>query len=486
MSEENIIFKDRIEKLNKLRLSGIEPYGERFEKTHSVASLLADFKEAIKVRIAGRITAMRSHGKSIFFDVKDDSGRIQAYIKAGLVGEKEFDVFNSLDIGDIIGMSGEVFKTRTGEPTVKLENFILLSKSLRTLPEKWHGLKDIETRYRQRYLDIISNEDSKKVFLARTKIVSLTRSFLEKRGFIEVETPMLHTIPGGAAGKPFKTHHNVYDMDLYLRIAPELYLKKLLVAGFEKVYEINKSFRNEGISTRHNPEFTMLEAYWAYADYTDMMRLTEEMISSLVKDVTGASTLKLKDGEIDFTPPWTVVSFKDKMRELYGIEPQDSTEAWLGKLKKANIKVNLGKAEKITRSKLSRIIEDLIGNEKGNKPAFFVDLFSDFCPLAKAKKDDPLISERFELYIGNMEVANAYTEQNDPVEQKRRFEEQLKEADDDDIRKVDYEFIEALEYGMPPAGGLGIGIDRLIMVLTSSDSIRDVILFPQLKPEIKK
>jgi lysyl-tRNA synthetase class 2 len=483
MSEENIIFKDRIEKLNKLKLSGIEPYGERFEKTHSVVSLLADFKEAIKVRIAGRITAMRSHGKSVFFDVKDDSGRIQAYIKAGLVGEKEFDVFNSLDIGDIIGISGEVFKTRTGEPTVKLENFILLSKSLRTLPEKWHGLKDIETRYRQRYLDIISNEDSKKVFLARTKIVSLTRSFLEKKGFIEVETPMLHTIPGGAAGKPFKTHHNVYDMDLYLRIAPELYLKKLLVAGFEKVYEINKSFRNEGISTRHNPEFTMLEAYWAYADYTDMMRLTEEMISSLVKDITGASALKLKDGEIDFSPPWTVVSFKDKMKELYGIEPQDSTEAWLSKLKKADIKVGLDKAEKITRSKLSRIIEDLIGNEKGNKPAFFVDLFSDFCPLAKAKRDDPLISERFELYIGNMEVANAYTEQNDPVEQKRRFEEQLKEADADDIRKVDYEFIEALEYGMPPAGGLGIGIDRLIMVLTSSDSIRDVILFPQLKPE---
>jgi len=311
------------------------------------------------------------------------------------------------------------------------------------------------------------------------------RGFLENKGFIEVETPMLHSIPGGATGKPFKTHHNEYGIDLYLRIAPELYLKRLLVAGFEKVYEINKSFRNEGISTKHNPEFTMLEAYWAYADYTDMMKLTEEMLLYLVKEISGTTSIKLKDKVVDFNPPWKVVSFKEKMKELYNIKPGDSTQVWLAKLKKANVKVELKMAEKITRSKLSKIIEDLFENENENKPTFFVDLFSEFCPLAKVKKDEPLISERFELYIGNLEVANAYTEQNNPIEQKERFEEQLKDLDRDDIKEIDYDFIEALEYGMPPAGGLGIGIDRLVMVLTNSDSIRDVILFPQLKPEIK-
>ncbi len=485
MAEENTILKDRLDKLNKLRLLGLEPFGKRFEKTHPIALIIADFKEGLKVKLAGRITAIRSHGKSIFFDIRDETGRIQGYIKSDLIGEKNFEAFNSLDIGDIIGLTGEVFKTRTGELTVKTDEFILLSKSLKPLPEKWHGLKDIETRYRQRYLDIISNDNSKKVFLARTKIISLMRGFLENKGFLEVETPMLHSIPGGATGKPFKTHHNEYDIDLYLRIAPELYLKKLLVAGFEKVYEINKSFRNEGISTRHNPEFTMLEAYWAYADYTDMMRLTEELFIYLLKEISRATTIRLKEGEIDFNPPWKVVSFKEKMKELYDIIPGDSTEAWLAKLKKANVRVELDKAEKITRSKLSKIIEDLLENEKENKPTFFVDLFSEFCPLARVKKDDPLISERFELYIGDLEVANAYTEQNDPIEQKKRFEEQLKDLDKDDIREIDCDFIEALEYGMPPAGGLGIGIDRLVMVLTNSDSIRDVILFPQLKPESK-
>lgn len=481
----NSILTDRLDKLNKLKQLGLEPYGKRFEKTHQIAHIVADFKEGLKVRVAGRIMAIRSHGKSIFFDIRDETGCLQGYIKSDLIGEKNFEVFNNLDIGDIIGLSGEVFKTRTGELTVKTDEFILLSKSLRPLPEKWHGLKDIETRYRQRYLDIISNDNSKEVFLMRTKIINLMRGFLENKGFIEVETPMLHSIPGGATGKPFKTHHNEYGIDLYLRIAPELYLKRLLVAGFEKVYEINKSFRNEGISTKHNPEFTMLEAYWAYADYTDMMKLTEEMLLYLVKEISGTTSIKLKDKVVDFNPPWKVVSFKEKMKELYNIKPGDSTQVWLAKLKKANVKVELKMAEKITRSKLSKIIEDLLENEDENKPTFFVDLFSEFCPLAKVKKDEPLISERFELYIGNLEVANAYTEQNNPIEQKERFEEQLKDLDRDDIKEIDYDFIEALEYGMPPAGGLGIGIDRLVMVLTNSDSIRDVILFPQLKPEIK-
>ncbi|MFH0839077.1 MAG: lysine--tRNA ligase [Candidatus Omnitrophota bacterium] len=483
MSEENTIFNDRLAKLNKLKLLGVEPFGRRFEKTHRIADIVVSFQEGIKVSIAGRMTAVRSHGKSVFFDLKDETGRIQAYIKLDLIGEKNFEIFNSLDIGDILGVTGEVFKTRTGEPTVKVDEFIVLSKSLRNLPEKWHGLKDVETRYRQRYLDLIANEDSKKVLLARTRIISLVRSFLEKKGFIEVETPMLHAIPGGAAGKPFKTHHNEYDVDLYLRIAPELYLKRLLVGGLEKVYEINKSFRNEGISTKHNPEFTMLEAYWAYADCSDMMKLTEEMLVYLIKEINGSTAVQLNGREFDFSPPWRIVSFAEKMKTLYGIEPGNSTEEWLNKLKVANVKVELDKAEKITRSKLSKIIEDLLENEKENKPAFFVDLFSEFCPLAKVKKDNPLLSDRFELYIGDLEVANAYTEQNDPIEQKRRFEEQLREAEKDDIKQVDYDFVEALEYGMPPAGGLGIGIDRLVMVLTGSDSIRDVILFPQLKPQ---
>jgi lysyl-tRNA synthetase, class II len=478
------IYDIRRQKLNGLREKGISPYGKRFEKIHTIQRLKSEFeqgkiKEAERIGIAGRLMSIRAHGKSVFCDIKDHTAKAQLYIKKDNVGDSAWEIKDLLDIGDIIGAEGEFFKTRTGEITLNVFSFQILSKSLRPLPEKWHGLKDIEIRYRQRYLDLISNDDSRGVFVARSRIIKGIREFFDKKGYMEVETPMLQPIAGGAAGRPFKTHHNVYDKGLYLRIAPELYLKRLLVGGIEKLYEINRSFRNEGVSPRHNPEFTMLEAYTAYADYNDLMSITEELICGLVLDIAGRLDIEFKGRVIDFNPPWERVSFANMMNKLYGITAKDDAAMLASKLKEHGIELG---GEKLSKTKLINIVADLIEPKSDTgKPVFVTDYFTELCPLAKTKADDPSISERFELYIGGMEIANAYSELNDPVEQEQRFERQLgfdKETSD----CLDKDYITALEYGMPPAAGLGIGIDRLVMVITGQESIRDVILFPQLKP----
>lgn len=484
--ELNEIYQDRLNKLKTLKEKGIRPFDrpDRPIDLMPIAGLLADFKETAKVSSAGRMTAKREHGKVIFIDIRDQEAKIQVYIKADVLGQEAFGLFSSLDIGDLLIVEGELFKTRTGEPTIKAEKLSLVSKSLRPLPEKWHGLKDVEIRYRQRYVDLIANPDVRKVFTQRAKVISAIRGYLDKKGYLEVETPMMHPIPGGAAGRPFKTHHNEHDMDLYLRIAPELYLKKLLVGGFERVYEINRSFRNEGVSTRHNPEFTMLEVYTAYSDCLGMMELVEAITVETAKEVFGGLKFEFQGKPVDLTPPWKRYSFAEVVKERFGIAPEDSAELMLEKLQRRGRALN---EKRLSRSQVVRIVEDLLQEGQDFSPAFFSDYFSILCPLAKNKPNNPHISERFELFIAGMEVANAYSELNDPVEQRQRLEEEISEdkSASSGARMVDEDFVSALEYGMPPAGGLGIGIDRLVMILTNQPSIRDVILFPLLRPEAK-
>ncbi|MGB2661063.1 MAG: lysine--tRNA ligase [Candidatus Omnitrophota bacterium] len=476
MQEKNELIEQRYKNFEQLQQAGIDPFGKSFSGIQSIASVKENFSEGGKTRIAGRIMAKRKHGKSIFMDIKDFTGKIQLYAQKDDVGEKTFDVLKVLDIGDIIGADGELFKTRTGEDTVKLTECLVLSKSLRPLPEKWHGLKDVETRFRQRYVDLIVNDHAREVFQKRIEIMKHMRGEMDKRGFLEVETPMMHPIPGGAAGKPFKTHHETLDMDLYLRIAPEIYLKKLLVGGFEKVYEINRSFRNEGISQRHNPEFTMMEVYEAYSDCEGMMKLTEEIIRSTAKAVLGTEKFTYQDREVDLTL-WKRVSFAELMEKNFGIKVDDPLDGWMDKLKKKGIEIE---GDAVSKTQIINIVGELVEPETETHPVFVVDMFKELSPLAKEKKDAPGLVDRFELYIGGMEIANAYSELNDPIDQRKRFEEQVK-ADPDAM--MDEDFIRALEYGMPPAGGLGIGVDRLAMILTNSANIREVILFPQLRPE---
>jgi len=479
--ELNEIIKQRKDKLKLFKDKGIETYPHKFSRTHLISELLGNFQENQQVIIAGRLIAKRAHGKACFCDLKDQSAKVQLYVKKDIVGDDNFSLFQELDIGDFLGINGAMFKTHTGEVTVKVEGFVLLSKSLRPLPEKWHGLKDIQIRYRQRYIDLISNEDVQKVFLMRSKIVSWIRNFLDKKGFIEVETPMMHYIPGGAAGKPFKTHHNELDMDLYLRIAPELYLKRLLVGGFEKVYEINRSFRNEGISTRHNPEFTMLELYSAYDNYEDMMSLCQELIANCAKEILSKTTLTFAGKEISLSGKWQTRSFAEAVNEKFGIDAGDDVKTMLKKLKAKGREI---KEEKLSRMQIVRIIEEFLQEDQSALPVFFTDYFSILCPLAKNKKENPLLSERFELFMGGMEVANAYSELNDPIEQRSRFMEEIR--DEKDKKELDEDYVTALEYGMPPAGGLGIGIDRLAMIFLDQPSIRDVVLFPLLRLEKDK
>jgi len=476
--EENELIKQRRVKLDAINNKGIYAYGGRFDTTATIKKITDNFTEGQSVTLAGRLMACREHGKAKFYDLKDSTGKMQLYVKADIVGEAGFELSNNLDIGDFVGVKGETFKTRTGEPSLKTTELVILSKSLRPLPEKWHGLKDVETRYRQRYVDLAMNDDVKKVFVARSKVVSHIRSFLDSKGFLEVETPMMQSIPGGAAGKPFKTHHEALGIDLYLRIAPELFLKRLLVGGLDKVYEINRNFRNEGISTRHNPEFTMLEVYEAYSDCAGMMKLTEELITSLAQSILGKTSFEYQDKTINLSK-WEKISFADLMKEQFGISPDESQGEWIKKLKDKGIEIE---GKELSRTQVINIVGELIEPKAHNHPVFVVDIFKEMCPLAKCRRDNPLLTDRFELYMGGMEVANAYSELNDPIEQAKRFEADL-EGVKDKKNKIDYDFVRALEYGMPPAGGLGIGIDRLVMVLTNSPSIRDVILFPQLKPE---
>lgn len=478
MGAEEEIRQQRLEKLEKLKELGASPYGERFEATHSIASLREGFEQAAEegseVSVRGRLMIVRGHGKACFADVRDETGVIQVYVKEGSAREQAVKVFKLLDRGDFIGVRGTPFVTRTGEFTVMADDVKVLSKSLLPLPEKWSGLKDRELKYRRRYLDLIGNKDSRDVFEKRLRTVSAVRDFLGLRGYREVETPILQPQAGGAAGRPFKTRADSLGADLYLRIAPELYLKRLLVAGWEKIYELNRSFRNEGLSPRHNPEFTMLEVYTAFADYTDMMDFTEELFVYAAREVLGKAEVVSGDERIDITPPWERITFSRAVNERFGVDiEKDGAGALAAKLAETGVKPEEG--GNISRMQVIKMLSEFISSEK---PVFITDYPAEFCPLAKRKKDNPALTERFELFMCGKEVANAYSELNDPNEQRERF---FRQVEDDEKHEIDEDFITALEYGMPPAAGLGIGIDRMVMALTGAASIRDVLLFPQLK-----
>ena len=483
MDEENELIALRRKKLDALRAKGVDPFGGGFEVTGSIAEVRETFKEGETLRAAGRITAHRDMGKSHFLDLRDATGRIQIYIHAKEVGADLIDLFRLLDLGDFIGVEGTCFVTKSGEPTLKVHKFQLLAKALRPLPEKWHGLQDIEARYRQRYLDLLTNEHSRTVFEKRIAIVRETRRFFEHRGFLEVETPILQTIPGGAAAEPFKTHHKALGIDLYMRIALELYLKRLLVGGFYKVFEINRNFRNEGISRKHNPEFTMLEAYWAYADFEKMANLTEELICHLAEKICGSLTIEHRDSEgkiartINLKQPWRRARYHDVIREVAGKDwfelSSDQRRDRATNELKLEILPQLADFE-VTQHVFEKLIE-----EKTIDPLFVTHCPKELVPLAKQNKADDSLVDVFELIINGAEIAPGYSELNDPLVQRQRLLEQAGE----ERQKIDEEFLLALEHGMPPAGGIGIGIDRLTMLLTGAESIRDVILFPLLRPK---
>ncbi len=477
--EVDEIKKIRMDKRDALKAKGIAPYGGRFDGVEPVAEVLAAFAEEKHALLAGRLMALRDHGKVFFGDLMDRTGRMQLFFKEAVLGE-QWAVFKLIDIGDIIGVEGVLFTTKMGQQSLRVEKLTVLSKSLATLPDKWHGLKDIDIRYRQRYVDLIASDSVRDVFIRRSRIVSRIRNFLDTQGFIEVETPMLQTQAGGARGRPFQSKHNAYDMDVFLRIAPELYLKRLLVGGLERVYEINRNFRNEGVSTRHNPEFTMLELYQAYGDMQDMMHITETLVSTLAKEVTGDYKVPYQGHIIDFTTPWKRVSFAGLVKDKFDINPDDSAVVMLDKVKAkrpGNYKV-----AKLTKSAIMKIVEEVLDEDATMDPVFFTDYFTFLCPLAKTDPANPALSKRFEFFIAGMEVGNAYSELNDPAEQRERLLEDLQDDTETGLRNIDEDFVRALEYGMPPAGGLGIGIDRLVMLLTDSACIRDVILFPLMKP----
>lgn len=474
----------RIRKLEDLKTRGIDPFGGKFVRTHlaqEIADNFADLENS-QVVIAGRIMAKRNMGKATFVHIQDVSGKIQVYVRVNEVGEEQYELFIHFDIGDIVGFAGKVFKTQRGEISVWAGDITLLSKSLRPLPEKWHGLKDVELRYRQRYVDLIVNPEVKDVFVARSRIIRAIRSYLDKQGFLEVETPMMHPIPGGAAARPFMTHHNTLDMDLYLRIAPELYLKRLLVGGLEKVYELNRQFRNEGISTKHNPEFTMVELYQAYADYEDMMKLTEDLVAEVALQVLGTTKIEYEDQVIDLTPPWTRIPMLEAIKRYTGIDFTQINDdaAALAAAKK----LGMGPEEGAARGAIINEVFEEFVEPKLIQPTFITDYPIEISPLAKRRSDNPAYTYRFEAFIYAREMANAFSELNDPIDQEQRFRSQVEKraAGDEEAHPMDEDYITALEYGMPPAGGLGIGVDRLVMLLTNSSSIRDVILFPQMKP----
>ena len=483
MEEENELIALRRKKLDALHAKGIEPFGAGFDVSGSIAEVREQFKEGETLRAAGRITAHRDMGKSHFLDLRDATGRIQIYIHAKEVGPELVDLFRLLDIGDLIGVEGTCFVTKSGEPTLKVRAFRLLAKALRPLPEKWHGLQDIEARYRQRYLDLLTNDRSRTVFEKRIAIVGETRRFFEERGFLEVETPILQTIAGGAAAEPFSTHHKALGLDLYLRIAPELYLKRLLVGGFNKVFEINRNFRNEGISRKHNPEFTMLEAYWAYADFEKVANLVEELICYVAEKVCGSQTIEHQDADgkivrtINLKRPWRRIRYHDAVREVAGknwfeLSSEQRRERATNEFK-LEILPQLADFE-VTQHVFEKLVE-----EKTIDPLFVTHCPKELVPLAKQNAADNSLVDVFELIINGAEIAPGYSELNDPVAQRQRLLEQAGE----EKQKIDEEFLLALEHGMPPAGGFGLGMDRLTMLLTGAESIRDVILFPLLRPK---
>ena len=482
----NNLMKIRRDKLKELQNEKKDPFEiTKYNRTHTSKQIIENYAELEQkdVSIAGRIIAKRIMGKASFCHIQDSEGKIQSYVSLNDLGEELYKEFKTYDIGDIIGITGFVFKTRTEEISVHAKNVILLSKSLRPLPEKFHGLKDMDLRYRQRYVDLIVNPEVKKTFELRTKIIKKIREILDEKGYLEVETPTLNIIPGGAAARPFITHHNALDIEMYLRIATELYLKRLIVGGFDKVYEMGKNFRNEGIDIKHNPEFTCMELYSAYDDYNDMMNITEEIFSKIAKDIFGTTKINYQETEIDLTPSWKRITMIDSIKEVTGIDFNkiESDEEALEIVKKLEIEYD---ENKITRGELINLVFEEKVEKTLINPTFICDYPVEVSPLTKRKKEDPRLTERFELFINGGEYANAYSELNDPIDQYERFKKQLeaREAGDEEANMLDEDFITALEYGMPPTGGLGIGIDRMIMLFTNSASIRDVLFFPTMKP----
>ncbi len=485
------LIEARLEKLKRIREQGIDPYPTRFHRTHTSEAAVALYQQTEgqqgagarteEVVAAGRITALRTMGKASFLDLRDGSGRIQVYLKKDVLGQR-YGMVDDLDLGDFLGVRGPLFKTRTGEITLEAQEVTLLSKALRPPPEKWHGLKDVEVRYRQRYLDLLANPDVQPIFRARSRIVSGIREFLDARGFIEVETPVLVPVAAGAMAQPFVTRHNALDRTLYMRIATELYLKRLIVGGMDRVYEIGRIFRNEGLDMDHNPEFTMLESYEAYADYNDVMDMVEEMVASVARGVTGSAKVLFHDQEIDLEPPWPRVSLREELKRVGGIDIEETQDV--------EDLIEAAKGQGVDARALEsrgRIIDKLVGSllEPGFvQPIFLVDYPIEMSPLAKARPDDPRYVERFEAFAGGMEIANAFTELNDPQVQRARFQEQeslRNHFGDEDFDRMDEDYLTALEYGMPPTGGLGLGIDRLVMLITGQRTIRDVVLFPQMR-----
>ena len=491
--DRNDLILERIRKAGEIRQSGINPYpnDQKVGGTTAGARRAAGQKSAeeleragIRVDVAGRIVAERNFGKATFVVIEDRAGRLQAYLRKDKVGDEVYSLFRkSVDVGDIVWVEGPLFITRTGELTVQAERFRLLSKALRPLPEKWHGLVDVETRYRQRYVDLIVNEKVREAFRTRARIIAFVRSFLAERDFLEVETPMMQPVAGGAAAKPFVTHHNALDMDLFLRIAPELYLKRLLVGGFERVFEINRNFRNEGISTQHNPEFTMVEFYQAYATYEDLMRLTEEMLSGLALSLFGTTAVTVQGETVDFAPPWERMTVSEAVARFGGLPEEKLSDPSF--LRETALSLGIAIKKDWGPGKLLIAIFEEVAERKIRGPAFVTEYPIEVSPLSRRNDVRPDIVDRFELIVLGREIANAFSELNDPLDQRARFEEQLRQRErgDEEAHAMDEDFLRALEHGMPPAAGEGIGIDRLVMLFTDSPSIRDVILFPQLRKE---
>lgn len=498
MSEENMqanqqneeqdlseLLKIRRSKLKDLQDNNNDPFKiVRYDVQNSTKNILDNFEalEGQDTSIAGRIMSKRGMGKAGFCDLQDRDGRIQLYVRKDEVGEESYELFKKYDIGDIVGVKGEIFKTHMGQISIKVKEITLLSKSLLPLPEKWHGLKDTDLRYRQRYVDLIVNPEVKNTFIIRSKIIKSIRKFLDDRGFLEVDTPLLNTIPGGATARPFVTHHNTLDIDMYLRIAPELYLKRLIVGGMEKVYEMGRMFRNEGMSVKHNPEFTLMEVYEAYTDYKGMMDLTEKLISTVAMEALGTTKIVYQGQEVDLTPSWNRMSMIEAVRKYAGVDfneiKSDEEAKAAAEAKKVHVKAGM------TRGEILNLMFEEFAESNLIQPTFIYDYPVEVSPLTKRKPDCPELTERFELFITGREMANAYSELNDPIDQKERFLSQVKkrESGDEEANMMDEDYITALEYGLPPTGGLGIGVDRLIILLTDSASIRDILLFPTMKP----